>query len=506
MRKEPGPFLLRGPFGARFCCALLPILVAGCACAEMPPANPEDLNVIVIVLDSLRADHLGCYGYHRNTSPFIDALAKEGVVFEQAIAPSTYTRQSVAAILMGILPSMNSLSTGWFARPDRAIQGMGELFAGAGYSTVFLTDSPAFERAPFGAGFTDAARVPTPWGGSGSGAELSERALEFAKKYRGGKFLMYVHYLDPHLPYRPPDDYYLRFAPKRFPNPLDIYTDVKPNVPKLVAEGFGPGEPRYEDLVTSYDGEIALNDHAIALLFEGLKNLEVLDRTLVIVTADHGEEFLDHGFVEHAWTVYSEATRVPLIFWRPGMFAPNRIAARVSLCDLLPTLTRLLAAPCSRTDFSGAALFDKKGDAWEFVSRANPIVSELTLETRPIAHAVIKDGYKYIAWQKWMTPAQCSEAARADKAGIAAVRAGTYEKTDILGPIVHEELYCLDTDPQEKSDLIEKAPERLADLRAILQTYLKSCPKPAAAPTKEFPEELELSPEQEEMLRSQGYL
>jgi arylsulfatase len=492
--------------GGRAVLAVALLMCSGaCGPAAVPKETAKPLNLVIVVLDSLRADHLGCYGYSRSTSPFIDSLAAQGVTFTRAMAPSSYTRESVSALFTGLPPSLSPTGTGWFSIPDPERVNLGEAFTRAGYATAFLTDAPVFAMTPFAKGFTEGDRVPTAWGESGSGPELSKRALEFAEKHRAQPLCMYVHYLDPHTPYRPSDEYYRKFAPERHPQPLDVIEDVRPNVPALVESGFGPGDARFEDMMTSYDAEIAFNDQAVADLVRGLEGLGLLDSTLVIVTSDHGEEFLEHGFVEHAWTLYEESVHVPLIFWRPGMLEAARPEAAVSLYDIYPTVLRLLEIPNARADFFGGPLFVQENGAWTITAPARPIISELMLETRTLVRAVIQGPHKYLAAPKWLTPAECSDAAKTQKEGIAALREGTYPVTDIMGPPVREWLFDHAADPKETHDIAAESPEVLAALRATLETYLKACP-PRAGRTEPTPAQEEMDPEREQQLRSQGYL
>ncbi len=484
-------------------CTVLALLTPGCAkpVQLLKPAN--GYNVVVVVVDALRADHLGAYGYARKTSPFLDSLAGQGLVFEHASSHSTFTRESVSSILSGVPPSENPVGAGWFAKPDPARKNIAELFADAGYRTGFFSDHPVFEEPVFANGFSEYERLSTPWGGSGSGANLSKRALEFTSKQVGKPFMMYMHYLDPHEPYDPPDAFYLRFAKQLYPNPLNVMRDVRPICHELIKQGFGPGEPRFDDLMLRYDAEIAETDAAVEALFRGMAEQGVLDKTIVIVTADHGEEFLEHGFVEHAWTVYEEVLHVPMILWRPGVVPAGRIADRVKLVDLLPTLTRAMGVRCDRTDLGGEAWFAEHNGAWTFVPPSKPIIAEMLLETRSNVRAVIHDGFKYIASPKWLTPEGCAEAATRQQPWIAQVRAGTFKKTDPFGPAVHEALYDLRADPGEKQDIMAKRPEKARQLKSILDGYVAKCAK--LPHRSEPPGATKLSPEMKQEMEDLGY-
>lgn len=484
-------------------CAVLALLLAACGGSARPVLAGNGCNVVVVCIDALRADHLGLYGYARKTSPFLDSLAVDGMVFEHASSHSTFTRESVSALFSGVPPSENPTGAGWFAKPDPDRKNLAELFADAGYRTGFFTDQPTFEEPTFAKGFSDYEKLPTPFGGSGSGSDLSKRALTFTAKAAGKPFMMYLHYLDPHEPYAPKDDFYFRFAKERFPKPLDVMRDIRPVCHNLIKEGFGPGDPRFEDLVLRYDAEIAETDAAVETLFRGLKEQGVLDKTIVVVTADHGEEFLDHGFVEHAWTVYEEVLRVPLIIWRPGMVPAGRSADRVKQVDLLPTLTRLTEVPCNRTDLAGEALFTKNNGAWTFAAPVKPVIAEMLLQTRSNIRAVIQDGYKYIASPKWLTPEGCAEAVKQQKIGIAQVRAGKFKGYEPFGPTVHEALYDLKADPGEKNDLMAQAPDKAQSLKSTLDAFVAKCAK---LPHRyDAPANTVLTPEMEALKKQLGY-
>ena len=474
------------------------------AAGEAAPiqSSGEGLNLIIVCIDALRADHLGCYGYARPTSPFIDSLAREGLLFERAMSQSSYTRESVSALLTGIPPSLSGTGTGWYAIPNPRTPHLGELFAHAGYRTGFFSDSAAFLETPFGDRFSEKGFVPTSFGASGSGPALSQRALEFVKKNADQKFMMYVHYLDPHEPYEPRPEYYLRFAKEIYPKPINLIGEVRPELPRLTAEGFGPGEPRFEDLITRYDGEIYAADEAVRMLFDGLREQGVLDKTLVVLTADHGEEFLDHGFIEHGWSLYNEVLHVPLIFWRPGVVRPGRAAFQVSHGQVFPTLISWMKVPYELKGYLYAPLFQAAGEAaWEFGTPGGAL-AETLLETRLVLHAVMSQDYKYIAAQKWLTPAECSEASKHQAEGREAMRKGVFPFTDPWGPAVHEALYNLKTDPGETKNLLNDAPEQVKKMREFLESYRALCPK-AAAPARS--ERGTLSPELEQRRRELGY-
>ncbi len=373
-------------------------------------------DIFFVVIDSLRADHLGFYGYQRNTSPFLDSVAKQSLVFEKAYSASTYTCESVSAILMGRYPSSTSWSTGWRAQIDPTVTTLPDVLKNHGYTTLFFTDHPALEESMFGKGFHYVKRLTKEFGLSGNGVKLIEEILKYVNTLETNTPLfIYVHIYDPHEPYEPPPSYYLRFENKIYSNPLRLYDEIRFHLPDLVQQGFGPGEARFEDLVLRYDAEIAHTDDSIKTMYSSIKKLRSDRNSIWVITADHGEEFLDHGFVEHAWRLYLETIRVPLIIHAPYLsLEMKRVEQEVSLVDLFPTLLLMVGISWLDPKWDGIALPIRdwyQGKKQETVS-GRVIFSELYLPSRTIGRSLVRNGWQYLNWQQWLTWQQCSEYAQ----------------------------------------------------------------------------------------------
>jgi len=484
----------RGPARALRAFALILALGGlGCGSDDAAPGTLAGFNLVVINVDTLRADHLGMYGYARATSPFLDALARQGVLFERASASSSYTRESVAALLSGHLPSTSGAS-GWYAAPARGERSLGPLLRAAGYRTAFFSNTVMLTDPGFTQGFDDVAHLPRRWDVSGAGPLLSARALELVRSVAGQRFALYLHYLDPHAPYEPTDELYLQFSAQRLPHPLALYRDVVPRLEELRAEGFGPGDPRFDDMVVRYDAEILSTDRAIAQLFGGLRELRLLERTLVVVTADHGEEFLEHDGVEHGWTLYEESLRVPLLFWAGTALAPARVPTRVSQVDVLPSILALLDLDAP-VDLDGRALFAPTPGGPRPSAAARPQIAELRLGRRNVLRSVVHDGWKYVTAQRWVPPARRAAEERATEDAPEPTVAP-------WGPLVREELYDLERDPGELRDRTSAAPERLAELRAILAHDAETRRTRAAPPAVPA---AQVTPDEQERLEALGY-
>lgn len=466
------------------------------ACWSGPPDRSAPLggyDVLLIVVDALRADHLGSYAYTRDTSPFIDSLARQGIVFESAVSNSSYTRESVAALLTGQLPSRGG-AVGWFAQPDRAVPYLAEIFRGAGYRTGFYSNAPQLGLQGFARGF-DEFRLPTrSWKISGEGGRLSALALEFIRQAGDRPVFLYLHYLDPHAPYRPAPRLQRRFVRTPLASPLALYDDVVPRVGELVAEGFGPGEPGFEDLVARYDAEIASTDEAVRALLRGLEALGRRERALVVITADHGEEFLEHGFVEHAWTLYEESIQVPLILWAGEALEPARVAQRVSLVDVLPTVLALVGIEAPDGALDGSPVLERDTGRPLASEISRPRFAELLIEERNAVRAVIQDDWKYLAFYHWIPPERRGQTT------------GRTEALELDGAPVREELYDLAQDPLEQQERSAESPPQLEALRTVLREYVESTNLDYGARRSAGEESAaEISPETLERLRALGY-
>ena len=459
-------------------------------------------NVIIVNIDSLRADHLGCYGYLRNTSPFMDRLAAEGVVFEQALSNSSFTRESVATLLTGRLPTSGG-SLGWGAAPSSAQPTLGRLFLSAGYRTGFFSNTVMLAGPRFTQGFEEVQHLPERWGMSGMGFDLSARASEFLERHADEKFLLYLHYLDPHGPYEPPEANYLALAPSIYPDPLHVYSGLRESLTGLLTEGFGPGDVRFDDLVTRYDAEILDTDQAIEALFSTLERLDLHQRTLIVITADHGEEFLEHQFLEHAWTLYQESLHIPLILWAPGKLAPRRVTALASGVDLLPTLLELVGISHDGLQLDGVPVLDTDGNVKPPPPGEGPFVAELMIRERIMQRTAIRGDWKYMASYRWLAPE-----ARPDAAGIEQeLRDQGYERPMLpWGPVIREELYNLAEDPAEQNDLVGAHPDRLREMRKALDSYRLYCERHGLGTEDAADNDRPLTPAEEERLRALGYL
>lgn len=453
------------------------LLVAACSSGTAEPARPR--NVIFILVDTLRADHLGIYGYERDTSPNVDAFARGAVLFRNARSQASCTFPSANSILTSRYPSA------FLGQPNRSmgippsIPSLAEILRLHGYRTVAVSSSAVVRNTP---------SQHNPGGGYGRGFEVfreecvwkaarcvNRQALEEIRKHReqgdqekqgdGGKPLfLYLHYLDPHGPYSPPAET-RRFAKgnpeKSFirngnPNPIgDMLYNNGPD------PGVTPADLQH--LKDLYDDEIAYLDSELAELFGVLKQGGWLDDSIVVFASDHGEEFLEHGHIKHCRTVFDASVKTPLFFHIPGVGA-RTVDLPVQNLDIVPTLLDYLGLPTGDLKLEGESLRPIVGTAGETTEKpGDPHQYSLSGPYRSVA-----DGrYKLIE----------------DLAG-----SGFW-------------LFDLQQDPGETRDILASERRTFHRLRGALGGWLARTEGPGQAD-----ESLRKAREAEEKLRSLGYL
>ncbi|HEX9945783.1 MAG TPA: sulfatase [Thermoanaerobaculia bacterium] len=322
--------------------------------------DPRPRNVIFLLVDTLRADRLGTYGYGRRTSPNLDAFAREAVRFEDARSQSSCTFPSVNSMLTSRWPAAFLDQPGQALGIPAGIPSLAEILQASGFRTVAVSASAIVRNTPsrfnpgagFGRGF-EVFEEDCVWR---SAACVNQRALEHLEEGERPLFL-YLHYLDPHGPYRPPRTWRRRFATgrpeKRWvragdPNPLADWLYKGAADPGLTPAGL-------RHLKDLYDEEIAFFDARFAELLDALRASGLLDDSIVVFASDHGEEFLEHGHVKHCRTLFDSSIRVPLLLKIPGV-GPRTVSRPVQNLDLVPTLLDSLGIDARRHAFAGTSL------------------------------------------------------------------------------------------------------------------------------------------------------
>lgn len=324
--------------GDRLAAAALIAATLALSCSGKRPLGKP--NVILIVVDSLRADRLGCYGYSRATSPRIDSLAAEGARFERVSCQAPRDGPSVASILTGLYPSTHGVTeipsqdagAPWLvSRLSEKVTTLAEALQAAGYRTGAFVSNPALgpERG-LDAGFADF-RV---FSQRSLAEEVNREALAWIQGSPATPFFLYVHYTDVNAPYDPPAPYDGAF---------------KPGSARPLAEGVSiPASVRFGDCrdlavyEARYDGALRYCDEEIGEFMKRLRSAGLAERTLVVLTSDHGEEIYEHEGFGHGRTVYEEVLHVPVILRLPGSVPAGRVVStRARSIDIYPTILSL---------------------------------------------------------------------------------------------------------------------------------------------------------------------
>jgi len=433
------------------------------ACLACRPSAERQPDVIVYLVDTLRADHLGCYGYGRDTSPRIDAFAAESVLFEDAVAQSAWTRPSVTSLLTGLDPHSHRVQERLDGLPE-SFDTLPEILRREGYQTAaFVSSAVITAKFGFGQGFDtfrqrvketiEPERPTSEW--------VNEEALRWLEQRDPDRpFFLFLHTLDPHMPYRPPEPFRRRLAPDADPRAGGVEEVV------ALRDGLRPTTAHdREEIPALYDAEIAGNDAAFGRLLAELRARGLYDPLLLVFVSDHGEELFDHGGWEHGATLYQELVHVPLLLKLPrGVGAGRRIGEKVRQVDVLPTILDVLDGETPR-GIQGRSLLP----LLQAPSRRPPAAfSSLDLDGRRIESVVLGD-------------------------------------RKLIHTLAHNqrpvglELYDLASDPGERRNLAAANPDAVRALSWLLEQRART-----GAPRKAPP--VALDPELEKELRALGYL
>lgn len=403
---------------------------------EEPASRVERPNILIYAVDALRADHLGIHGYPVPLSPRIEEFARDGVVFTNARANSSWTRPTVASILTGLHPWSHGVAVRLDALSEETPT-LAEALQGAGYATAaVITNGNIAREFGLAQGFDryihlkeKTERYGVHESAARAGAE-AEAWLDAQPPER--PFFLYVHASDPHGPYAPDAEFRRRFAADVADPKLSDYEFL------LSVNNFDvePTDALRDDLVALYDAEIAFMDREFGRLLDRLRERGLYDDMLIVFVADHGEEFLDHGWWAHGKTLYGEQLRVPLVVKFPrGWRAGRRVSEPAQQVDIVPTLLGYLGLSTATSQpFDGIdleRLLDGEGGDRE-------IVADLDLDGR-VVDAIVAGRWKLIEY-------------------------GAYPHPRNLRP--GAQLFDLETDPGERHSL--------ADQRPIVVDYLRT--------------------------------
>ncbi|MBI3932207.1 MAG: sulfatase-like hydrolase/transferase [Acidobacteria bacterium] len=331
--------------------ALLLLALAGCEGwrARSSPRSPGPArNLVLILIDTLRQDHLAAYGYRRETAPTLTRLASEGAAVD-GLSPTSWTKPAVATLLTGLHP-LRHQTVGMRDRLPEKARTLAEILKEKGYVSIAVTAN-GFSANGYGMtqGFDESAYMQDLGYGPFASAEHVEReALSRLGSLRI-PFFLFVHYLDPHAPYEPP-----AWGASLLTRPRAPIAIQDLEMPTLMTR------PRdfLEDAADLYDGEIVRVDRSIGRLLAALEAKGLMESTLTVVVSDHGEEFEEHGRMGHGQTLYDEVLRVPLIFHYPRGVPAGTRHGLASLMDVVPTVLDLLGAGGAAPAVDGRSIAD----------------------------------------------------------------------------------------------------------------------------------------------------
>jgi len=422
-------------------------------------ARQSDLpNILLVTLDTTRADHLSCYGYHRKTTPRLDELAADAMVYDRCISTSSWTLPSHASLLTGRFPTSHGarrdpngqqrLSDAvpgdfWEYRANaltERIETLPSVLRRYGYATGAVIGGPWLKK-PFGLGqgfdyYDDDGITNT----NGRPAEqINQRALSWTEKVADQPFLLFLNYFDPHDPYMPPRAFWSQF--------MDV-----PRLSRLA-------DYTLEQEIALYDAEIYYTDRSFGKLMDHLKDLGLFDNTWIIVTGDHGELFGEHGLRRHGATLYEPELHVPLIMKYPKRWTRRgRISQPIQLTDIMPTILAQLGLP-TPPNVQGTAL----GQPQRLIFAEVYYLSALPIKNS--YRAFYEGDLKYI----WHSRGR-------------------------------HMLFDLKADPREEHNLYGLRLEKALAMRDAMDALVKKLPRPSeVAVTK-------IDPETSRVLRDLGYL
>jgi arylsulfatase A-like enzyme len=443
------------------------------AAPDEPSAStngPRPKNLILISLDTVRADHIGCYGYERPTTPRLDAFAERGVVFLNCTSPSAWTVPSHMSILTSVEPATHGCvyykDTG---RINEAFETMQKIFGRHGFRTGAFTGGGFMsERYGMFLGFDTF---------SSKGKHFIHNLPDVWKWIEAGRdqpMFLFLHGFDAHKAYLPPPPYRSRFRGKH-QSKYPIARFCKPGAPK-------PGPADLEYIVAQYDGEIAWVDDTIADFLDELDRRGILEDSLVIITTDHGDEFYEHGGCDHIHSLYDELIRAAWIMVGPSVPALT-VRDHVGTLDILPTVLDIfgIEADAQFQGVSRVSAFDghsEPRDAKIYSFTGNINAPHHLCSVRTNRWKLITD----------------LPAGRKNKGCDLCVN-GEHTRIDM-------KLFDLRNDPAEQYDLAGQYPEFAFELLGLIQDRIAES-RTLALETAEPPPE---TPEEIERLRSLGYI
>jgi arylsulfatase len=422
-------------------------------------------NVILVVLDAAGAPHFSCYGYSRSTTPQLDAIAAEGVLFERAYTTAVYTLAAMSSLWTSRPPEECSSPRRGLLPPPAGPPTLAQRLAARGvHSAGFVASARAGQAYGFHRGFSEFHEVLT--GGIGRAQTLREAVARWLQGGPPAPFFLYVHFREPHFPYDPPAPFAGRFGvPAALPAAIGrdqaLIDAVNSGATKL-------SEGQRDQLVAAYDANLAYADNELGELRRVLEAQGLWERSVLIVTADHGEALGEHGFIGHNKQVHRESAQIPLLIRFPGNGVPRgvRVTELTDLLDLAPTISEIFGLETGKTEpgppFAGTSLLSLAAGG----AGRGFVVTGSATGARP--SYALRDGQYTL---------------------IRSLRQSRGRLFDAV------------SDPGERQDLSERLPLEASLARARLFLWLANLRPPPAQDG-----EVQLTPEQRDQVRALGYV
>ncbi len=439
-------------------------------CCNSP--TDKNFNIVLITIDALRADHLSCYGYERKTSPNIDKIAETGIIFKNAIAPSSWTAPSMVSLITSTYPTNHGVIHGMGYRKNKTIHmqevfsdklvTLAEILKAHGYNTfgvasnIHLSEKFGFER-----GFDYFQCLPFL-----DAPPVNETISSWEDEIRNSdKFFVWLHYIDPHLPYLARTPWIENYTSKSIVEELSVpETWWSFNLPSATTHNYDT--KALSTRISLYDSEINYVDSFIGKL---IHKFELDKNTLIIITSDHGEEFLEHGQLCHGNNLYQETIHIPLIVKLPYSSKKEIIHKQVNLVDIMPTILDILNIDYPE-QILGQSLLKREG----LLSWLKELFKEKDVTDYNFAELDTKSTLKTIMTAQWKYIYDYKE------------------KTELL--------YNITSDRFELNNLAEKEINQKNQLKKRLFEWISNAKKYPAQQ-----QQSNLSEEEKEKLKSLGY-
>src|SRR3990170_1450357 len=413
----------------------------------------EDLpNILLFTIDACRPDHFGCYGYNRNTTPNIDKIASEGVLFTHAFSQSAWTTPGMISIFTSLYPPTHGVDA-----KDRTLREevltLPKVLKGSGYVAPVL---PKFVDIPnywhLGFDVVDKERFQ---------AEEGEDLLKLLEAYKDQRFFIWYHYHGVHLPYNPKNPYDNIFQEDIFSG-ISADTEAvsvvkKKSVIKNNSINFDNTDRKI--IVALYDGQLKQMDDYISQLTEKMKKWGILDNTVIIVTSDHGEELFEHGFIGHASTslnakLYDEIIHIPLIIWWPKKIKHRVVDELVQQIDVMPTILDILGLPIPEGVQGYSLVPSIQGKP---ANNLRPVFCETILGGYQSTKEMEDIKLRCVRTKEWKLIYTNTLTSNVSSGGL---DEGKYE------------LYNFSSDPKEERDIFENHPEVAKELKKKLFQWI----------------------------------